>query len=71
MLEGVFSLNFELFGVSNSLGEMTRVFSVRSVKLIFHELVHIDFIDPRVKVGKEDCHTPALLVYIVHLSSEQ
>ena len=32
---GVFILNFELFGVSDSLGEMIRAFSVGNVELIF------------------------------------
>ena len=31
---------FKPFGVSNSLGEMIRVFSIGNVELIFSELVH-------------------------------
>ena len=35
MLESVLFLNFKPFGVSDSLGERIRVFSVGNVELIF------------------------------------
>ena len=35
MLESVFFLNVEVFGVTDSVGEMIRVFSVGNVELIF------------------------------------
>ena len=35
MLEGVFFLNVEVFGVNDSVGERIRVFSVGNVELIF------------------------------------
>ena len=35
MLESVFFLNVEVFGVNDSLGERIRVFSVGNVELIF------------------------------------
>ena len=35
MLESVFFLNVEIFGVTDSAGERIRVFSVGNVELIF------------------------------------
>ena len=37
MLESVFFLNFKPFGVSDSLGENIRVFSVGNLELIFQK----------------------------------
>ena len=48
MLESVFVLKFELFGVSDLLSEMIRVFSVGNVSLVFR-------IGSRVKFGKQEC----------------
>ena len=58
-LESVFFLNVEVFGVSDSLGERIRNFSVGNVELIFNNWFRlakvIEFIDPRVKFGKQEC----------------
>ena len=37
MLESVFFLNVEVFGVSDSLGERIHIFSVGNVELIFQK----------------------------------
>ena len=59
MLESVFLKR--LFDVSDSLGERTRVFSVGNVELIQNwftlgmQSPSGEFIDPRVKFGKQEC----------------
>ena len=62
MLESVFFLNVEVFGVTDSVGERIRVFSVGNVELIFKNWFRlsmrrpsIEFIDSRVKFGKQEC----------------
>ena len=53
----VFFQNFKAFGYSDSFGERIGVFSVGAY---FSELIHakhataIEFIDPRVKFGKQE-----------------
>ena len=59
MLDSLFFLSVDGFGVSDSLGERIHIFSVGNVELIFKIWFRlatvIEFIDPRVKFGKQEC----------------
>ena len=46
MLESVFLYNFKPFGVSDSLGESTAVFSVGNVELIFKNWFRLNILRP-------------------------
>ena len=46
MVEIVFFLNFWLFGVRDSLGEIIRVFCVGNVKLIFQNWFTLSMLRP-------------------------
>ena len=46
MLESVFFLNIEVFGVSDSLGEKIRDFSVGNVELIFKNWFTLSMLRP-------------------------
>ena len=46
MLESVFFLNVEVFGVSGSLGERIHIFSVGNVELIFENWFRLSMLRP-------------------------
>ena len=54
MLESVFFLNDEVFGVNDSVGERIRVFSVGNVELIFENWFRLNM-RRHVKFGKQEC----------------
>ena len=45
-LKSVFSLNVEVFGINDSLGERIRVFSVGNVELIFKNWFRLSMLRP-------------------------
>ena len=51
MLENVFFLNVEVFGVSDTLGEMIRIFSVGNVELIFENWCTLSMLRPSSDVS--------------------
>ena len=46
MLQSVFFLNVEVFGVNDSLGERIRAFSVRNMELIFKNCFRLSMLWP-------------------------
>ena len=46
MLESVFFLNVDVFGVTDSVGERIRVFSVGNVELIFKNWFRLNMLRP-------------------------
>ena len=48
MLESVFFLNIEVFGVTDSVGERIRVFSVRNVEHIFKNWFRLSMRRPSI-----------------------
>ena len=46
MLESVFFVNVEVFGVTDSVGERIRVFSVGNVELIFKNWFRLSMLRP-------------------------